>query len=151
MTRMTIGWVAERAGVGVETVRFYERQGLIDRPPRPLRGFREYDERTVERIRFIKQAQEMGFSLREAAELLSLRADPAADCGEVHARAQAKLADVERRIAQLERLREALHTVLRRCPKSGPVASCSILGAMRGSEGRPGSSSPTRPTSLEVR
>lgn len=132
MTRMTIGWVARRAGVGVETVRFYERRGLIERPPRPHAGFREYDETTVERIRFIKQAQEMGFSLREAAELLALRADPAADCGDVHARAHAKLADVERRIAQLRRLREALRELLRHCPRSGPVASCSILGAMNG-------------------
>ncbi len=143
MTRMTIGWVARRAGVGVETVRFYERRGLIDRPPRPREGFREYDETAVERIRFIKQAQEMGFSLREAAEFLALRADPAADCGDVHARARTKLADVERRIAQLERLREALRTLLRRCPRSGPVEGCSILGAMNGRAADPGAAVPT--------
>ncbi len=151
MARMTIGWVAARAGVGVETVRFYERQGLIERPPRPLRGFREYDETTVERIRFIKQAQEMGFSLREAAEFLTLRADPAADCSDVHARAQAKLADVERRIAQLERLRRALHTLLRRCPRSGPVASCSILGAMRGDRAASARDSVAQPASPGIR
>ena len=80
-TGLTISRVAERAGVGVETIRFYERRGLIKQPPRPQSwGFRFYGDEVVERIRFIRQAQELGFSLREIAELLMLRADPVADC-----------------------------------------------------------------------
>jgi MerR family copper efflux transcriptional regulator len=99
--RMTIGRAAQRAGVGVETIRFYERRGLIQQPARPQSGgYRLYDEDVVERIRFIRQAQELGFSLREIAELLSLRADPAADCGDVRAQAMTKREEVNRKIAR---------------------------------------------------
>jgi DNA-binding transcriptional MerR regulator len=86
-TGMTISRAAEQAGVGVETIRFYERRGLIRQPARPKTGgYRFYDDGVVERIRFIRQAQELGFSLREIAELLSLRADPGADCTAVRFR-----------------------------------------------------------------
>jgi MerR family mercuric resistance operon transcriptional regulator len=102
MMGMTIGKAARKAGVGVETIRFYERKGLIDRPPRPnVGGFRVYPVETVERIRFIRQAQELGFSLREILELLSLRADPESDCADVRERAEAKLREVTRKIAGL--------------------------------------------------
>ncbi len=77
MNRMTIGEAARRAGVGVETIRFYERRKLISQPPKPSGGgYRSYPEETVDRIRFVRQAQELGFSLREIVDLLSLRADP---------------------------------------------------------------------------
>ncbi len=82
---LTIGKVARAAGVGVETVRFYERKGLVQRPRKPERGFRVYSPEIVTRIRFIRAAQELGFSLREVSELLSLRADTAADAGSVRA------------------------------------------------------------------
>ena len=84
MKAVTISKAAKNAGVGVETIRFYERKGLIEQPPKPFGpGFREYPEEVVRRIRFIRQAQDIGFSLREIAELLSLRADPSADCSDV--------------------------------------------------------------------
>ncbi len=111
MRPMTIGRLADAAGVGVETVRFYERRGLIQQPPKPSgTGFRVYPEETERRIRFIRQGQELGFSLREIQELLSLRADPAANSADVRARATAKLAEVNRKITELERVRAALET-----------------------------------------
>src|SRR5918994_4349003 len=96
---MTIGQAARQAGCGVETIRFYERQGLIERPAKPAVGFRRYPSEIVDRVRFIRQAQGLGFSLREIDELLSLRTDPAADCADVRSRASAKLDEVVRKIA----------------------------------------------------
>jgi MerR family transcriptional regulator, copper efflux regulator len=81
----TIGQLAERAGVGVETIRFYERRGLIAQPKRPADGYRKYDEQVANRIRFIRQAQELGFTLNEIKQLLSLRVDPRTSCADVKA------------------------------------------------------------------
>ncbi len=131
MTPMTIGEAARRAGVGVETIRFYERRKLIAQPLRPAGGgYRSYPEETVERIRFVRQAQELGFSLREIVELLSLRADPGADSADVRVRALGKLAEVEGKIDQLKHMRAALKTVIAACPGQGGVEGCSILEAM---------------------
>lgn len=131
MSRLTIGKVARRSGVGVETVRFYERRGLIAQPPRPsTSGFRTYPEQTVARIRFIRQAQELGFSLREAGELLDLKADPAADAAAVRTRAATKLAQVEDKIRRLERIRRALEALIAACPGSGALRTCSIMEAL---------------------
>lgn len=93
---LKIGEVASQAGVGVETIRFYERKGLIDRPRRPLSGFRHYDDQMPRRIRFIRHAQELGFSLREIRELFDLRVDPSVSCADVKAKAVAKIGEVER-------------------------------------------------------
>ncbi len=129
---MRIGAVADKAGVGVETVRFYERQGLIDRPAKPPSGgFRRYSPQTVERIRFIRQAQDLGFSLREIGELLSLRADPSSACADVRDHAEAKLADVNRKIARLRTIGAALERLIDACPGEGRAAwRCSILEAL---------------------
>ena len=128
MDGMTIGKAAREAGVGVETVRLYERTGLIDQPLKPaFGGYRIYPEETVARLRFIRQAQETGFSLREIAELMCLRADPAADCADVRAQAAAKLAEVERKIAGLERMRLALGDLIAACPGSGALRACTII------------------------
>ncbi len=133
MSTMTIGKTASKAGVGVETVRFYERRGLIDQPPRPANGgFRVYPEQTVERIRFIRQAQELGFSLAEIAGLLALRADPSADCAEVRDHAEAKLDEVDRKIAGLEHLRSALAQIIAACPGRGALGACTIMDALAG-------------------
>ena len=133
MSTMTIGKTASKAGVGVETVRFYERRGLIDQPPRPANGgFRVYPEQTVERIRFIRQAQELGFALAEIAGLLALRADPSADCAEVRDHARAKLGEVDRKIAGLEHLRSALAQVIAACPGQGALQSCTIMDVLAG-------------------
>ncbi len=131
MTQMTIGEAAQRAGVGVETIRFYERRKLITQPPKPAGGgYRTYPEETVDRIRFVRQAQELGFSLREIVDLLSLRADPRADSADVRTRACRKLEEVDRKIGQLKHMRAALRTVIAACPGHGTVECCSILEAM---------------------
>lgn len=131
MTRQTIGTAARAAGITVETVRFYERRGLIPQPPRPAGGgARTYDDDTVAIIRFIRQAQDIGFTLREAADLLSLRADPAADCGDVRTRAIGKRDEVEAKMAQLARIRDALDRLIAACPGGGGLAACTILEAM---------------------
>ncbi|WP_265519405.1 MerR family transcriptional regulator [Nitratireductor luteus] len=136
---MTIGVLAEAAGVGVETVRFYERKGLIAQPRKPQRGFRYYAPETVERIRFIRQAQELGFTLRETRELLSLRTAPGADCAAVRAQAQAKLDDVMEKTRRLEAICQALQTLIAACPGKGPTVACTILDAFgsQGSQGAP--------------
>lgn len=131
MSRMTIAQAARRAGVGVETIRFYERRGLIEQPPKPAgSAFRTYPDETIERIRFIRQAQELGFSLREIQDLLSLRADPDADAAAVRARAMAKLADVNGKMRQLDRIRKGLETLITACPGRGSLRRCSIMDAI---------------------
>ncbi len=101
---------------------------MIEQPPKPENsGFRDYPFETVQRIRFIRQAQEIGFSLREIEELLSLRADPAADCSDVRERASTKLAEVNRKIAQLEEIRVALEGLIAACPGGGALRTCSIM------------------------
>lgn len=127
---LTIGKVARAAGVGVETVRFYERKGLVSRPRRPEGGFRIYSPATVARIRFIRAAQGLGFSLREVSELLSLRADAAADAGSVRVQVETKLHDVDNRIRRLKDMRTALQNLLEGCSGDGPVRTCSILSAL---------------------
>src|SRR5258708_33620723 len=109
---LTISRAAERAGVGIETIRFYERRGLIEQPMAPRDGgYRVYDTAVIERIRFIRQAQELGFSLREIADFLSLRCDPAADCGDVRAQAVAKRAEGQRKVAATLSIRIGLDQV----------------------------------------
>ena len=126
---LTIGMAAREAGVGVETIRFYERQHLVQRPPAGS-GVRRYSADTVGRIRFIKEAQELGFSLREIHELLALRADPAADCSEVREQATTKLADVRRKIQRLQDIGAALERLIAACPGQGALQACSIMDAL---------------------
>src|SRR2546425_6976159 len=106
MKPLTIGQVARRAGVGVETVRFYEREGLLEEPPRRESGYRQYGEDIVARLQFIRRAKELGFTLNEIKELLSLRLDPSTTCAEVKDRAQAKIADIEQKIRTLQRMKK---------------------------------------------
>lgn len=128
---MTIGNVAKRAGVGVETIRFYEREGLIAAPPRRESGYREYSTEAVERVRFVKRGKELGFSLKEIKELLALRVAPGATCGEVKQHAEAKIGDIENRIRSLRRMRQALRTLLTACGGQGAVSACPILDALK--------------------
>ena len=133
MNGETIGKAARKAGVGVETIRFYERKGLIEQPSRPpFGGYRRYPTETIGRIRFIRQGQELGFSLREIDDLLSLRADPSSECGDVRERAHRKLDEVDGKIAQLERIRAGLEQVIAACPGEGALRVCSIMEALEG-------------------
>ncbi|MCH4562416.1 MerR family transcriptional regulator [Halomonas sp. EGI 63088] len=135
MSDMTIGKVAKAVGVGVETIRFYERRGLIEQPTRPEGGgYRVYPDETVRRVHFIRRAQELGFSLREIAELLMLRTTLSADASDVRRRATAKLQDVDQKIERLQRIRQGLTTLLDSCPGAGPLQSCSILDALEHDE-----------------
>lgn len=128
---LSIGRAAREAGVGVETIRFYERQSLVQQPPKPDgAGVRRYPAITVERIRFVREAQELGFSLREIKELLALRADPAADCSEVREQATAKLDEVHRKISRLQEIGAALERLIATCPGRGGLQACSIMDAL---------------------
>lgn len=127
---MTIGALAKRAGVGVETVRFYERRGLVRRPARPRSGYRSYPEEAVRRIRFIRNAQALGFTLQEVKDLLALRVTAGMSCAAVRARASAKVADVNRRVADLEAIRRALEKLIAVCPGRGALSDCTILEAL---------------------
>lgn len=128
---MKIGDVARQTGIGVETVRYYERRGLIAQPPKPVDGgFRAYPLETVERIHFIRQAQSLGFSLREIDELLALRTDPSTNCADVRDRALAKQRNVDDKIAQLRNMQMALQILIDACPGRGAVHLCSIMEAL---------------------
>src|SRR6266849_2826191 len=130
MGSLTIGALAKRAGVGVETVRFYERRGLIRRPDRPRIGYRAYPEDAVGRIRFIRNAQTLGFTLQEITALLALRVTAGTSCAAVRSRAAAKAADVKRRLMDMERIRIALEKLIAVCPGRGALADCTILEAL---------------------
>ncbi len=130
MKPLTIGQVARSAGVGVETVRFYERQGLLQEPARKESGYRQYPEDVVARLGFIKRAKELGFSLKEIKDLLALRVDPETTCGEVKRRAEAKIADVEEKIQALQRIKKALVRLTAVCRGRGPTSECPILEAL---------------------
>jgi MerR family mercuric resistance operon transcriptional regulator len=128
---MTIGELARRANVNVQTVRYYERRGLLAEPHRTPSGYRQYSDTTLDRLRFIKRAQELGFTLSEIEELLVLRLDPRTTAAEVKARAEAKLEDVDRCIHDLERIKHALTHLAGRCRGGrGPVGDCPLLEAM---------------------
>ena len=127
---MKIGQVAKAAGLGIHAVRFYEREGLIERPARLPSGYRVYPPDTVLSLRFIRRAKELGFSLKEISELLSLEADPGASAADVKKLAAAKLEDIEARIRALQRIRRALRKTSEKCAGAGPTAACSILRAL---------------------
>jgi MerR family mercuric resistance operon transcriptional regulator len=127
---LTIGRLARSAGVGVETIRFYEREGLLAQPNRRPSGYRQYPADAVRRVRFIRHAKELGFSLNEIQELLDLRMNPTTTCADVRRRAQEKAADVGQRIAALERIRSTLERLVRTCRGKGPKEECPILAAL---------------------
>ena len=121
---MTISRLAKLGGVNLETVRYYEREGLIPKPPRTRAG-RLFPAGAARRLRFIKRAQDLGFSLNEIRELLALR--PSTDRPKVRARAQSKIADIERKIHSLEAMKNVLGSLVDRCDRSGPSGECRIL------------------------
>ena len=130
MNVLTIGQLARNAGMGVETVRFYERRGLIAEPARTASGYRQYPKDVVARLNFIRRAKELGFSLREIKELLELRVDPDTTCGVIKQRAVAKITEIEVRIAALEKIKQALVRLSMACRGHGPTSECPILDAL---------------------
>ncbi len=131
---ITRGKLAQRTGVNVETVRYYEQRGLIPEPPRTASGYRQYTGDYVERIRFIKRAQKLGFTLEEIKELLSLRVDQEMDRGKVKQRASAKIVDIEKKISDLERMKNQLTRLVTSCSGRGPTGECPILEAIESEE-----------------
>ncbi len=119
MNSLKTGELAKQAEVNVETLRFYEREGLLAEPPRRASGYREYPPDTVQRIRFIQRAKELGFTLRQIKGLLELRVDPDTTCAEVKEQAAKKIADVKQKISDLKRIERALNKLIHTCRGSG--------------------------------
>jgi MerR family transcriptional regulator, copper efflux regulator len=132
MEALGIGQLAKRGGVGIDTVRYYERNGLLTPHARLASGYRRYSELELARLRFIRRAQALGFTLKEIKELLALSAQR--DVGRVKRSAQAKLKDVKSRIAALERMRDGLATLIDACPGHGRAADCPILRTLNNEE-----------------
>lgn len=126
---MRIGEVAVGAGVNIQTLRYYERRGLLPEPRRRGSGYRAYDPETVRLVRFIKRAQELGFTLREIAELVELRHSPRGGA-EVRALAAAKIEDIERKMAHLRAMRNALGSLVRACECEEGAPTCPIIEAL---------------------
>jgi MerR family copper efflux transcriptional regulator len=132
MEALGIGQLAKRGDVGIDTVRYYERHGLLTPRSRLASGYRRYGSMELARLRFIRRAQALGFTLKEIKQLLALSAQR--DVGRVKRSAQTKLMDVEARIAALERVRDGLATLIAACPGHGRAADCPILRALSGEE-----------------
>lgn len=135
MNGLTIGKVARGAGLGIETIRFYEREGLIEPPKRTEANYRVYPEQDILRLRFIKRAKTLGFTLKEIRELLSLRQDPRASKEDVKRQTEAKIADVEQKIRDLTRIKETLEKLDQCCDGHGPTSDCPILEALASGQG----------------
>ena len=140
---MQIGQLAHQAGVAIDTVRYYERQGLLPQPHRRASGYREYTARDVSRLRFIRRAKDLGFTLQEIQDLLALSATRHADRAEVRTLAKHRLADIEHRLRELEAMRTALANLVRHCSGHGPVDDCPIIENLLAESGPPSASTTT--------
>lgn len=127
---LSTGTVADRAGVNKQTLRYYERIGLIGPIPRDGSGYRAYPEETLERIRFIQRGKELGFQLAEIEELLNMRIERRTNCDGMRRRADAKRAEVRRKIRDLRRLDRALERLVESCATRKPTSPCPILESL---------------------
>ena len=127
---LTIGQVAKRASVNVQTLRYYERRNLVLPKVRKDSGYRLYDEQTVRTVQFVKHAQEMGFTLEEIRSLLSLRVPSHGRCNRVLSRAKEKLSDVKDRIKKLKRMESTLKKLISDCENKITTDSCPIIESM---------------------
>ncbi len=127
---MKIGELAQRTGVPIDTVRYYERQGLLPPPDRQPSGYRSYQADDVTRLRFVRRAKALGFTLEEIRELLDLSGRREDDMGSLKAAAEHKLADVEAKLSELVRIRDGLRTLIEACPGHGALDTCPILHAL---------------------
>jgi MerR family transcriptional regulator, mercuric resistance operon regulatory protein len=128
MERYTIGTLAREAGLNVETIRYYQRRGLVPAPPKPLGGIRRYAPEHARRLRFIKQAQQLGFSLEEVAELLSL--EDGLHCHEVEELAGQKLSAVRKRITQLRTIEVLLTDLVGKCHGNKGKLRCPLISSL---------------------
>lgn len=134
MSLFSIGELARRADVAIDTVRYYERRQLLPQPKRRASGYRQYDDEDVRRLRFIRRAKGLGFALEDIRSLLDLSLDHDHGVHGLRARAEAKLADIDARIAQLQKVRRGLRQLVADCPGSGALDHCPILAALGGKE-----------------
>jgi len=130
METLTIGRLAKKVNVNLETIRYYERRGLMPEPPRSESGYRHYSQDSVARIRFIIHAKELGFSLKEVSELLSLRVDKYNTCYDVKRIAEVKITDIEEKIRVLRNMKNALIKLKAECNGRGPTGECPLLEAL---------------------
>ena len=130
MPKLTIGRVAAAAGVNVETIRYYHRRRLLKKPAKPLRGYRDYPFEVVKRVRFVKRAQALGFTLKEVVGLLQL--DEIDACAKTRTLAAQKLAFIEQKLTQLGTIREALKKLIRQCDKKLKGGACPIIEILQG-------------------
>ena len=133
MKEMTIGALARAAGVNLETIRYYQRRGLIGTPRKPMGGVRRYDANTLAQLRFIKRAQQLGFSLRDIGDLLELGAGA---CAETRVLAEARLLDIETRLRDLQAMRRTLARLIQAC-RAGREATCPIVESLSGETNSP--------------
>jgi Hg(II)-responsive transcriptional regulator len=130
MQSLTTGALAKAAGLGIETVRYYERRGLLPAPARKPSGYRSYPEAAVRRLRFIKRSQELGFTLSEVKELLALWENPETDRAKVRVKALTKVSDIESRINDLTKMRAQLLELSANCKGKGTTKECPIMLAL---------------------
>jgi MerR family transcriptional regulator, copper efflux regulator len=131
---LTIGTVAKRAGVHIDTIRYYEREGLLPEPLRRASGYRSYNESVIDRLRFIRRAKDLGFTLEEIRDLLALSVDRHRGVKAVKERAEQRLASIDARIAELMRIRKGLEQLIEACPGRGDPEQCPILRALADEE-----------------
>lgn len=127
---MQIGQLAQATDVGVETIRYYERHGLIAQPQSPESGYRRYSRDVALRLSFIRRAKDLGFTLSEIKELLALKMDKGTTCADVRKKAKAKLDSVEAKISHLNQIRDALVGLVQECSSSELAAECPILDVL---------------------
>ena len=132
---LTIGKLAKKADVSIDSIRFYERRGLIAEPMRTESNYRIYPLEAADRLRFIKKAQKLGFSLDEIQDLLDLSHDPDASKANVKAKTEEKIENIRRKIQDLNRMMKALEQLDERCDGHGPIADCPILKALAKDDG----------------
>jgi len=134
MKQQTIGWVAKEAGVNTQTILYYERRGLLPASIRSANGYRVFNDTSVQCIRFIKRAQELGFTLKQVKALLTLQTEQDASCAEVSAMAANHLENIKTKIDDLERMKQALTPLVEACPKKGALTACPIMDSLKGSQ-----------------
>lgn len=127
---MKIGKVVRRTGLSAATIRYYERLGLVPEVPRSRSGFREFDGTAIRRLRFVRRARSLGFTLEEVGELLELRIDDGATTADVRERATEKLEEIEGKIADLDRVGNSLRELTETCCSDAPTSECPILEAL---------------------
>jgi len=130
MKSLTIGHLARESGMNLETVRYYERRGLLPKPPRSASGYRLFPIDARRRLRFIQRAKELGFSLKEIGELLSLRVSPTTTSAGIRAKAEAKIIDIKSKIRTLESMEKTLRKLTKSCTECGSLAECPILESL---------------------